>query len=113
MELNFVFYWELLEAVRPIGSAASALGWLWTFEGTAQSVGSSIGGWLAEHFSPSYAFGMYTVSVILGAIVIAKFKKYLLAADHVAHYSSDNSSDNSNNNKVVNVGSDINEQQSK
>jgi MFS family permease len=81
---QMVFYWEIIEAVRPLGSAAAALGWLWTFEGTAQALGSSIGGWLSQHFSPAYAFGMQTIAVIGGAMVITVFKKYLSASDRIA-----------------------------
>jgi MFS family permease len=82
--IQMVVYWEIIEAVRPQGSAAAALGWLWTFEGTAQAAGSSIGGWLSQRFSPAYAFSLYTITVIAGALVIHFFRSYLAAADRIA-----------------------------
>ena len=39
-----VFYWEVMEAVRPKGSPTGMMGWLWTIEGTLMSIGSASGG---------------------------------------------------------------------
>jgi MFS family permease len=82
--MQMVIYWEIIEAVRPQGSAAAALGWLWTFEGTAQALGSSVGGWLSQRFSPAYAFSLYTITVIIGAVIINTFKSRLAAADRIS-----------------------------
>ena len=35
-----VFYWEVMEAIRPQGSPTAMMGWLWTVEGTLMSMGS-------------------------------------------------------------------------
>jgi predicted MFS family arabinose efflux permease len=78
-----VFYLEVIEAVRPRGTAASALGWMWTVEGTAAAVGAWIGGSLSQNFSPRLCFLCTTTSVILGAIIVFAGKKHLLAADHL------------------------------
>lgn len=65
-----VFFWEITELVRPIGTAVQTLGWLWTFEGTAIALGSSLSGLLIETFTPQAALGVTTVTVILGYLVI-------------------------------------------
>lgn len=50
-----VFHWEIVEAVRPIGAAASAQAWLWTVEGSFLAAGTALGGYLVEHVSPTTA----------------------------------------------------------
>jgi len=52
-----VFYWEVMEAVRPKGSQTAALGWLWSVEGSLMALGSALGGYLSETFSPTTCFG--------------------------------------------------------
>ncbi|MSX71226.1 MAG: MFS transporter, partial [Actinobacteria bacterium] len=47
-----VFYWEVMEAIRPKGSQTAALGWLWSVEGSFMALGSALGGYLSEMFSP-------------------------------------------------------------
>ena len=65
-----VFYFEVLEAVRPKGSQASSLGWIWTVEGTFMALGSALGGWICEQYSPRYALGLTTLMTFVGMSVI-------------------------------------------
>ena len=50
-----VYHWEVLEAVRPQGTATSAQAWLWAVEGSMLAVGTAVGGYLVEQVSPSIA----------------------------------------------------------
>jgi MFS family permease len=65
-----VFYFEVLEAVRPKGSQASSLGWIWTVEGTFMSFGSALGGWICQNYSPRLALSLTTVMTFVGMSVI-------------------------------------------
>ena len=76
-----VFYFETLDAVRPMGTAASALGWMWVIEGTAGAIGNSIGGILSEKISPAFCFGLFSFFVLCGLITVELGKKYLRDAD--------------------------------
>ena len=76
-----VFYLEVIEAVRPNGTAASALGWMWTVEGSAASLGAAIGGSLSQAVSPQFCFAVTSATVVLGLIVVRQGKSLLSAAD--------------------------------
>ena len=76
-----VFYLEVIEAVRPNGTSASALGWMWTVEGSAASVGSWVGGSISQTVSPQFCFGITSISVLLGLVVVRRGKHLLLQAD--------------------------------
>ena len=76
-----VFYLEVIEAVRPNGTAASALGWMWTVEGSAASIGSWIGGSISQSYSPQLCFAITSASVVLGLIVVRAGKRTLVNAD--------------------------------
>lgn len=78
-----VFYWEVMEAVRPKGSAVGMMGWIWTVEGTLMSIGSAAGGWIAETYSPRFAMSITTFTIITGFIILSLGKKRLIAADHI------------------------------
>ncbi|CAB4886027.1 unannotated protein [freshwater metagenome] len=65
-----VFYWEVMEAVRPQGSPSGMMGWLWTIEGTLMSIGSASGGWISEKFSPNLAMGITTICIGCGFIIL-------------------------------------------
>ncbi len=78
-----VFYWEITEAVRPQGSAASAIGWLWTVEGSCAAFGTTLGGYISQHFSPRWSLLMTTTSIGIGLIVILWGSKFLHAANHI------------------------------
>ena len=76
-----VFYLEVIEAVRPKGTAASALGWMWTVEGSAASVGAWVGGSLSQAFSPEFCFALTSASVVIGVVIVHKGQALLKAAD--------------------------------
>ena len=78
-----VFYFEISEAVRPKGSAVSALGWLWTVEGTFASIGAALGGFVSEHYSPRYVLALTTICVGMGYLVFKSGSNLLKAADRV------------------------------
>ena len=87
--MQMVFYWEIVEAVRPIGAATSAMGWLWTFEGTAAAFGASISGYISETYSPRYCLAAVSICVAIGYLIIAKGFRLLLAADRLPTRSED------------------------
>lgn len=76
-----VFYWEVMEAVRPRGTATSSLGWLWTAEGTFMALGAAVGGWISNQYSPRYALGITTVTLAIGWFVLQTGKSRLFAAN--------------------------------
>lgn len=78
-----VFYWEITESVRPKGTAVQAVAWLWTIEGTAAAIGTAVGGFIAEHFSPRVCFAATTIALILGYLIIDNGKRYLKSADDI------------------------------
>lgn len=78
-----VFYWEVMEAVRPIGSATSAMGWLWTVEGSLMAMGAAVGGWISKAISPRVCLGITTISIGLGLLILTIGRAKLSAANRV------------------------------
>ena len=78
-----VFYWEVLEAVRPQGMAVAALGWLWTVEGAFMALGAAVGGVVASEFSPRATLAITSISIAIGCAIILIGKKALKAADRI------------------------------
>lgn len=78
-----VFYWEVMEAVRPKGSATSYMGLLWTVEGSVMSLGSGIGGWLCESLGAQITLSITSVCIGLGYVFLKVGKQRLIAADRV------------------------------
>jgi MFS family permease len=78
-----VFYWEVMEAIRPQGSPTAMMGWLWTVEGTLMSMGSVAGGVISEKVSPSFALAITTASIGIGYIILGIGKKLLAPADRI------------------------------
>jgi len=78
-----VFYWEVMEAIRPKGSPTAMMGWLWTVEGTLMSMGSVAGGVISEKISPSFALSITTASIGLGFIILGIGRNRLAAADRL------------------------------
>ncbi len=78
-----VFYWEVMEAVRPKGSATSYMGLLWTVEGTIMSLGAAIGGWLCETIGAQITLSITSVCIGLGYIFLKIGKQRLIAADRI------------------------------
>ncbi|MDP1851420.1 MAG: MFS transporter [Candidatus Planktophila sp.] len=78
-----VFYWEVMEAVRPKGSAVSYMAWLWTVEGSVMSLGAAVGGILSERISPQFCLALTAVSIGLGSLILTIGKERLIAADRI------------------------------
>ena len=78
-----VFYWEVMEAVRPRGTATSSLGWLWTAEGTFMALGAAVGGWISNQYSSRYALGITTITLAIGWLVLQIGKTRLTAANQL------------------------------
>ena len=78
-----VFYWEVMEAVRPKGSATSYMGFLWSVEGTIMSLGSAIGGWLCESFGARITLSITSLCIALGYLFLKVGKQRLIAADRI------------------------------
>jgi len=78
-----VFYWEVLEAVRPQGTAVSALGWIWTVDGSLMALGAALGGIIASEFSPRFTLLSTTIAVLIGLIVLYSGRRLLAPSDRV------------------------------
>jgi len=78
-----VFFWEVIEAIRPKGAPTAMMGWLWTVEGTLMSVGSAAGGVISEHLSPTIALSITTMCIGIGYIILTIGKSRLHAADRI------------------------------
>lgn len=76
-----VFYLEQLEVIRPFGSGAAAIGWLWTTEGTFAALGQSSGGFISQHFGPHYCFAITTIMFGTGFILIMAGQRWLQPFD--------------------------------
>lgn len=76
-----VYYLEQLELIRPTGSAAAAIGWIWTTEGTFAALGQSSGGFISQHFSPHFCFGITTFTFGAGLILIFAGRRWLVPFD--------------------------------
>ena len=84
-----VFYWEVMEAVRPRGSATAAMGWLWTVEGSLAALGSAAGGWISKAYSPQICLGITTISTGCGLAIIIIGRSRLSAAKAIPSYDED------------------------
>jgi MFS family permease len=78
-----VFYWEVMEAVRPKGSATSYMGLLWTVEGSVMSLGAAIGGWLCETVGAQITLSITSLCIGLGYLFLKIGKQRLIAADRI------------------------------
>jgi MFS family permease len=76
-----VFYFEVLEAVRPKGSQTSSLGWIWSVEGTFMAVGAAVGGIVSEHLSPRVGLAMLPIMIFVGYIILSVGRGRLSAAN--------------------------------
>lgn len=65
-----VFYWEVMEAVRPQGSPTGMMGWIWTIEGLLMAIGSASGGAISETFSPHIALAITTICIGIGLAIL-------------------------------------------
>jgi predicted MFS family arabinose efflux permease len=96
-----VFYFEVLEAVRPQGSQTSSLGWIWSVEGSFMALGAAVGGFVSEHFSPRYGLAMLPLMIFFGLIILNLGKNRLSAANDLPTDEEDLAAmdDNSDRNK--------------
>jgi predicted MFS family arabinose efflux permease len=78
-----VYYFEVLEAVRPHGTQASSIGWIWSIEGTFTGAGAALGGIVSEYYSPRVALALTPIMLVLGLIVFILGKGRLKAANIV------------------------------
>lgn len=76
-----VFYFEVLEAVRPKGSQTSSLGWIWSVEGIFMAVGAAVGGIVSEHLSPRVGLAMLPIMIFIGYIILTVGRGRLSAAN--------------------------------
>ena len=78
-----VFYFEVLEAVRPQGSQTASLGWIWSVEGSFMAIGAAVGGVVSEAFDPRAGLAMLPVMIFIGLIILTIGKARLSAANDV------------------------------
>lgn len=78
-----VFYFEVLEAVRPKGSQTASLGWIWSVEGSFMALGAAVGGVVSETFSPRIGLAMLPIMIFFGLIVLTVGRDRLGAANDV------------------------------
>lgn len=73
-----VFYLEQLEVIRPQGSAAAAIGWIWTTEGSFSALGLSLGGYVSQHFNPHICFAITSTMFGIGFVLIVLGRNWLV-----------------------------------
>jgi len=78
-----VFYFEVLEAVRPHGTQASSIAWIWSIEGTFMAAGAAVGGLISEHYSPRIGLALTPIMLMFGLLFFAIGKRRLSAANDV------------------------------
>lgn len=78
-----VFYFEVLEKVRPQGSQTSSLGWIWSVEGSFMALGAAAGGWVSENYSPRAGLALTPIMLITGLFIFTLGKARLSAANAV------------------------------
>lgn len=65
-----VFYMEVIDIVRPRGTAVAALGTLWFLEGTAAAAGNAVAGISAENFGPATNFALASLLFVIAVAVM-------------------------------------------
>ena len=78
-----VFYFEVLEAVRPKGSQTASLGWIWSVEGSFMALGAAVGGVVSESFSPRIGLAMLPIMIFIGLMILSIGQARLSAANDV------------------------------
>ncbi len=64
-----VFYLEVIDIVRPRGTAVAALGALWMIEGAGMAIGNAVGGALAESVSPHLTLGLGSLFALASPVI--------------------------------------------
>ena len=75
-----IYHMEVLEAVRPIGSATAAQAWLWAVEGSSMALGVSGGGWIVEKYDTQFALTLVTIGLCTSTLYIIFFASSRLQA---------------------------------
>lgn len=75
-----IYHMEVLEAVRPKGTATSAQAWLWTVEGSTLAIGVASGGWIVEHHGTKLAMMIVTAALCISTTYIIFFASPRLQA---------------------------------
>jgi predicted MFS family arabinose efflux permease len=78
-----VFYFEVLEAVRPHGTQASSIAWIWSIEGSFMAAGAAVGGIVSEHYTPRFGLALTPIMLLIGLIIFTVGKGRLSAANDV------------------------------
>jgi hypothetical protein len=78
-----VFYFEVLEAVRPKGSQTASLGWIWSVEGSFMAIGAAVGGVVSEAFDPRVGLAMLPIMIFTGLVILTIGKARLSAANDI------------------------------
>ena len=78
-----VFYFEVLEAVRPHGTQASSIAWIWSIEGSFLAAGAAVGGIVSEHYSPRVGLALTPIMLLFGLLFIIIGRGRLSAANDV------------------------------
>jgi MFS family permease len=78
-----VFYFEVLEAVRPKGSQTASLGWIWSVEGSFMAVGAAVGGVVSETLSPRIGLAMLPIMIFFGLVILTIGRARLSAANDI------------------------------
>jgi MFS family permease len=78
-----VFYFEVMEAVRPQGSQTASLGWIWSVEGSFMALGAAVGGVVSETFSPRIGLGMLPIMIFIGLLILTIGRGRLSAANDI------------------------------
>lgn len=78
-----VFYFEVLEAVRPKGSQTSSLGWIWSVEGSFMAFGAAAGGFVSENYSPRIGLGLLPIMIFIGLIILIIGRERLSSANKI------------------------------
>jgi len=77
-----VYHWEVLEAIRPAGTATSAQAWLWTVEGSMVALGTALGGFVVEQLDANIALGFVTIGLCASTIYLWTYaNSRLIGAD--------------------------------
>ena len=75
-----VFYFEVLEIVRPKGSQTASLGWIWSIEGSFMALGAAVGGVVSEMYSPRIGLAMLPIMIFFGLLILTIGRERLGAA---------------------------------
>lgn len=85
--MAMVFHWEVIESVRPQGSAVGALAWLWTIEGSAGALGSAVAGFFIDRWGITVALCIPVVAFNAAALVVFLGRGLLSSANKLANES--------------------------